>query len=90
MIADAKRAEMRKLFSADTPTVNWAREEIEERISDLLDLSGIDMSESTSSVEIGLQARARKLAAQTLREIFVDLGFDFGSEPNQDRKKSFR
>jgi len=90
MITEQQKDELRKLFSSDNPVVNWAREEIEVRISELLDLSRLDMTENITSEEIGLEAKARKLAAEKAREIFTDLGFDLSAQPAQDRKKSWR
>lgn len=89
MLAGPQLEEIKKLFSADSPATNWAREEISERIADMLDLSGIDMSEK-STEEIGLEAKARKLAAEKARELFDHLGFDLLGSARKDRSKSFR
>lgn len=90
MLGDLQLAEVRKMFSADSPIVNLAREEIQGTISSLLDLSGIDMPETLPAEQIALEAKARKLAAEKVREIFTHLGFELRESAKEDRKKSFR
>ena len=73
-------AEVRKLFSADSPVVNAARADIEATVSDMLDLSGLDTSDAVPAEGIALEAKARKLAAKKLEEVFTRLGLFDGSK----------
>lgn len=90
MIGEAQLTEVRKLFSADSPVINWAREEIEAQLSELLDISNIDTSETIAMQEIALEAKARKLAAERLRELFIRLGFPMENSTKQANTTSFR
>lgn len=90
MIGDQQLTEVRKLFSADSPATNWAREEIEEKVSELLDLSTVGTLENVPAQEIALEVKARKCAAEKVREIFNHLGFALEESTRQDRKVSWR
>ena len=83
-------AEVRKLFSADSPVVNAARAKIEEVVSEMLDLSRLDTSEAVPAEGIALEAKARKLAAKKLEEVFTGLGmFDGAKGVKGGQKKLF-